>query len=600
MGASVLAGALLAVALTAPAHAAAPDTIRVGGPSAPDEAKVAIVGSAADLAGSPFTVVDATTGVTVLTGVLEPAPGAAAPFAHAARADLSAVTAPGAYQVQTAGLTSTPWVVRVDGSGDLVPTLLRFFDANADGREPSALHRPAHLHDAVLASGPQRGSRVQLAGGWMDAGDMLHFTSTTAYAAVLLQYAARLDVAHAAALERQADVGVRWLVRAHPSPGVFVGQVGDARDHDLGFRRPEADDGSTQPGVGRRLAYPTRAADSLAKASAALALATARATGGRRTRLLAQARAWYAAADARRSLRPVLPGGFYAGSAFADDLALAGATLYRLTGRATYLAWPRRFLVSWVPSTTGWTLSWDDTGALAAADLCGALGAPPVDDRGARELACRRLADAARGAVGHADGTAFALPGALTWGTTATVASGGAITAAAARVGLVAGGAAIAAGARDFLLGRNPWGAGFVVGYGANAARQPHHWAVSIRPNEPVGAVVGGPAPREQVAGQVAEGAFEGIPAGPFDHSNMWVYEDRTANYVTSEPALDYVANAVLLQAVLTRTAGGPGRGQLAQHVDGLVHSSAVVKRVRLPRGSAVAGPADLAGRSYG
>jgi endoglucanase len=546
---AALLAVLLLLAAAVPALAAPPDVVRVGGPSAPGETKVALVGSALDLAGSPFAVLDEA-GATVLTGTLTAAAGETAPFAHVAVADLSSVTAPGSYRVVAGGVTSDPWVVRDGGSADLVPVLLRFFDANADGREPSRLHGRAHLHDATVASGPYRGRRIDLVGGWMDAGDMLHFTNTTAYAATLLQYAARLDPAHRTALRRHADVGVRWLVRAHPLPGLFVGQVGDVRDHDVGFRRPEGDDRSGRPGVARRLAFPSRASDTTAKAAAALALAAERATGQRRARLTREARAWYAAADGHRSLKPVLPGGFYAGTAFDDDLALAGATLHRLTGQARYLAWPRRFLAGWEPSTTGWTLSWDDTGALAAADLCGALGAGPVSDAAVHDLACQRLGDAARGVATHAATSAFALTGALTWGTTATVAAGGAVAGLGARAGLVADGAALAAGARDLLLGRNPWGAGFVLGYGANAARHPHHWAVAIRPDEPVGAVVGGPAPREQVEGQVRDGGFEGVPAGAFD-SPTWVYEDRTDDYVTSEPALDYVANSVLLQAVL-------------------------------------------------
>ncbi|MEZ5099649.1 MAG: glycoside hydrolase family 9 protein [Thermoleophilia bacterium] len=446
-------GAALALAATAQA---APDAVRVGGPSAPGDAKVAIVGSADDLAGARFDVVDEQ-GAVVLTGTLAAAPGDPAPFAHAARADLTALPAPGSYRVRAAGLVSRPWVVRDGGSDDLVPVLLRFLDANADGRERSSLHGPAHLNDATIASGPRRGARVDLTGGWMDAGDMLHFTSTTAYATIGLLVAARLDPVHADALRASAGVGVRWLLKAHPFAGTFVSQVGDERDHDLGFRDPTRDDGSRRPGIARRKAYPGRASDMTAKASAALALAAEQATGKRRARLLREARAWYAAADARRALGPRVRGEFYVGSGFEDDLALAGALLHRLTGEVRYLAWPRRFLAGSAVSTDGWLLTWDVVGPLVSAELCGALGAPPVADAALRELACRRLGEAGAAAAGTAAGTAFALPGAVTWGTTATVAGAGAVAALAARAGLAVDGAALAAGARDFLLGRNPW-----------------------------------------------------------------------------------------------------------------------------------------------
>ena len=106
----------------------------------------------------------------------------------------------------------------------------------------------------------------------------------------------------------------------------------------------------------------------------------------------------------------------------------------------------------------------------------------------------------------------------------------------------------IAAGARDYLLGRNAWGASFVAGFGPRSAKHPHHWASVFPPHSglPEGAVVGGPAPRDQVTG---EGFKPGGPLHAFN-SNL-VYEDRRADYVTSEPAIDYSAATILMLAAL-------------------------------------------------
>ena len=103
---------------------------------------------------------------------------------------------------------------------------------------------------------------------------------------------------------------------------------------------------------------------------------------------------------------------------------------------------------------------------------------------------------------------------------------------------------AVAAGARDYLLGRNPFGRSFVVGYGPRAPRDPHHWASVFGEGLPKGAVVGGPAPRSQVRGQ----GF--APSGHYD-SKFATYEDKRRDYVTSEPALDYAASSILLLAAL-------------------------------------------------
>src|SRR4051794_35333499 len=250
------AAAILAVAIApSVASAAPPDVIRTGGPSRPPDAKVAVVATARNLAGRSFRVLDAA-GATVLRGKLTRAPGARAPWRRAALADLSAVSAPGSYRVAVGRLRSRPWVVDDDAPAGAIAAMLQFFAANNDGNEPSPVHGPAHLNDAQIApGGPYAGQHLDLTGGWMDAGDMVKFTQTIGHSAAVLQAAARLAPAQATELNAAADVGVRWLVKAHPMPDLFIAQVGDERDHDVSFRDPAADDASPLPGIGTRIAY---------------------------------------------------------------------------------------------------------------------------------------------------------------------------------------------------------------------------------------------------------------------------------------------------------------------------------------------------------
>jgi endoglucanase len=137
------------------------------------------------------------------------------------------------------------------------------------------------------------------------------------------------------------------------------------------------------------------------------------------------------------------------------------------------------------------------------------------------------------------------MPGYFGWGTTAQNGASGALAAlSTAAPGGSPRGCAVAAGARDYMLGRNPFGASFVVGYGPKAAEHPHHWASVDGPGLPAGAVVGGPAPIEQIEAQ-------GFRArGPLQ-SRFAAYVDERRNYVTSEPALDYAAASILLLAAL-------------------------------------------------
>src|SRR4051794_28288531 len=146
---------LLALGLNAcsAAHAAPSAVVRVGGPSAPGDSKVAIVGSSARIAGTPFTVVDAA-GKVVLRGRLAAVAGSPAPWRSAARADLTPVTTPGSYRVRVGTVTSRPWVVRTGASSAPLGVMLRFFAANSDGDERSPDHGPAHLNDGTIRGGP--------------------------------------------------------------------------------------------------------------------------------------------------------------------------------------------------------------------------------------------------------------------------------------------------------------------------------------------------------------------------------------------------------------------------------------------------------------
>ena len=536
----------LVTAIVAPASAAAapPDVIRTGGPSRPPDAKVAVVATAKPTAGKRFRVLDSV-GATVLSGKLTRAPGKATPWKRATLADLSAVTAPGTYRVVAGKLRSRPWVVADDAASGAIAAMVQFFAANNDGNEPSPVHRPAHLNDAQIASGPYAGQHFDLTGGWMDAGDMVKFTQTIGHSAAMLQAAARLDPSQADVLNATADVGVRWLVKAHPMPDLFIAQVGDERDHDVSFRDPAKDDASTLPGIGTRQAYPALGSDLAGKAAAALAMAADRTTPGPdRDVLVAQARGWYEMGGATEKPLKGLAGAFYESTSYIDDMAAGAAALYRTTGDPQYLTDALDYL-NGAELDAGFT--WSEFAAFAAADLCGVLGAPGAADEAGRMRACGLLTNAGQGGVDRARTDAFGMPASFGWGVTAESSAAGVAGVLAERAGVLAGGARMGAIARDYLLGRNPWGASFIVGFGPRSARHPHHWASVFGAVKPIGAVVGGPAPAKAVKDQKVP-----LPRNPYN-SPRAVYTDNKENYVTSEPAIDYTADSILLLAALAR-----------------------------------------------
>jgi endoglucanase len=373
------------------------------------------------------------------------------------------------------------------------------------------------------------GRHADLAGGWMDAGDTLKFTGTNAYCVVALLLAARLDPADAPALTDAAGVGVRWLRKAHPAAGVFVSQVGDIRvDHRRDPARgfdPAADDRSPVGGLARRRALTGIGTDAGGRVAAALALAAqAEADPTRRAGLVEEARAWYQAGKAAGRLAPRLPEDPYPSASGSDDMALGATELHRATGDPALLAEATAWLGRAEPAESA---TWDAVGPLAAAELCG-IGS---------QAGCSFLRDAAGHAARRARKHVLATAGVLAWGTTTMQGGAGATLA-------MAGSAVLAADARDWMLGRNPWGASFVAGLGPDAPVHMHHWA-GRSPSRLRGAVVGGPTTRAVLRDEhirYRANRFDG-PAG--------VYEDRAADYVTSEPAVVYAASAVLLFAAM-------------------------------------------------
>jgi endoglucanase len=542
----MVAVAAIALAATAAADAATPSRIRTGGPSEPGDSKVAIVGSDQDLAGKRYVVLNGS-GDVVGSGSLTRAPGKPAPWSHAYAAPLKGAGSPGSYRVRVAAIdqTSRPWVVRGSGSGDAIDRILDFFRWNADGRS-SPLHDPSHLHDATVKGGAYDGRRFDLVGGWMDAGDMIHFAQTTAYSAAVLEASARLDPDHRAKLNAASSVGIQWLRKAHPRSNLFIAQVGDERDHDRGFRDPASDDSSGIPGIAYRKAYPAIPSDGVGgdiagKAATALALAYDRTHDPADLR---QARQWYAAGKAAARPTPRLPGGFYHDRYWKDSMASGAAALFRSTGERSYLTDALAYLHSTQSEPDGTLGVVDSFASFAAADICGALGAPGLGNTTQRAFACGRLHEFGSIAVEQATDNAFGMPGFFTWGTTAQNGASGALAGLAGCATGLKRGRAAAAGARDYLLGRNPFGRSFVVRYGPGSPVHPHHWASVFGEALPTGAVVGGPAPIQQIRDQ----GFD--LGGPFD-SSFAAYEDRRADYVTSEPALDYAAATILLLATL-------------------------------------------------
>lgn len=539
------------------AAAAASTTIRPPLLSASDDVKVATVGSSVDLVGDRFAVVDAG-GSTAMSGDLEavsPSPEVGAPqppWGNYATADLSALTVPGTYTIRVGTATSAPFVVHSRPYDDVLSSLLSIYNANADGREKSNFHRRSHLNDATskIANGPKKGTKIDVTGGWMDSGDQLKFTTTIGYATTMLQLAARVHPTRRDQLNAIADIGVRWLLKAHPRKGVFVSQVGHTNaDHNAGFRDPATDDTSRTSLLKRRPTYvltpQTGGSDVAAIASTALSLAAQRAPqGAKRTDLINQAKAWFTYA---KKLKAPWRNCCYQQETWLDDVAAAQVELGLATGNADYFPFALHTLDQATSGGNhGYLVVMDgfEMAGLPAAELCGLLGARPQLTGPERQQACDVVRSGGQDADYKASLDPFGRTGPYTFGTVRGVVAGSLAAYLAAEAGY-AGARRVAMRGWGWFLGANPWGRRWQAGLGVE---KPYHWAYrSSGPVRPAGAVVGGPAPVSVIEANNISGPY--VP-GPYDTSEIG-YRDDPRDYVTNEVGIPYHGPGVVLSAIL-------------------------------------------------
>ncbi len=345
----------------------------------PQRPKSLVLVSDEDLEGSEWKVTE--NGTEILSGTVGSSAGGAGdhtshPFNHIV--DVSDIDTEGLFRFSCGGsqadlkISAHPYSV-------FITDALRHLRTARSGSEEALNHGNSHQGDSaailyVMDGAPSAGSwkeaaprkTLDLRGGWYDAGDYIKFTLTIAttayylleaYEANPLTFTRVLSSGDLPDVLDEARHGLDYLMKTYPEDDLFVIQVGNALDHNMGLRLPENDVLD-----GRRPALCAISPVHMGIAAAALAKG-ARIFKAEGETELAQSYLEKAEAILQRAQMPDAlesaayekdeTNDFYRDNTLGDNMCLGALELYRATQEPHYLDLAK----SLAPSAGNW-ISW--------------------------------------------------------------------------------------------------------------------------------------------------------------------------------------------------------------------------------------------------
>ncbi|KAK3042877.1 hypothetical protein RJ639_001150 [Escallonia herrerae] len=463
-------------------------------------------------------------------------------------------------------------VASVDYGAALTNSLL-YFEAQRSGKLPPN-QRVQWRGDSGLSDGKDAG--VDLVGGYYDAGDNVKFGFPMAFTVTMLAWSAvdfREQLMARGELSNALDAikwGTDYFIKAHPQANVLYGEVGDGdSDHDC-WQRPED---MTTPRTSYKIDGQHPGADlagETAAAFAAAAIAFKIRNPTYSSQLIAHAKQLFDFASKNRgtyqSSIPVA-GKFYSSSGIEDELLWAAAWLDRATGEPAYTDYLNQSQNS---GGTRSEFSWDDKYVGAQILLAKKILEGNFSDGGKlseyKNSAEQFICNCIQKGSNNVQATSAGL---LWWQgfnnlqyvtTAAFVTTTYADTLTATKKTLQCPGGSVkpedlitfVKSQVDYILGSNPLGTSYMVGFGSKYPQQVHHRGssiVSMKEDKTPVTCKGGfeswfnkDAPNPNVL----RGAIVGGP----DQSDH--YNDARGNFMQAEAA---TANSAPLVGVLARLA---------------------------------------------
>jgi hypothetical protein len=337
----------------------------------PGSKKVAVMVSKDTMDIQHFTMHNALTDEIVFDSPLVKSFNQWGAFQSCFRLDFSAFNLSGTYYIQADRIKSPVFRISKDVYDGTADFLLKYMRQQRCGYNPF-LHDSCHTRDGYVIYGPGNDSaHIDVTGGWHDATDYLQYTATSANAVYQMliawqqnpsafgdEYLANGETGknNIPDILDEARWGLDWLVKMNPDSGQMYNQIADDRDH-IGFRLPDEDSASYGKGLERPVYFCTGEIQGVFKyknrasgvASTAGKFASAFALGsqifnkldpGFSSMLEKKSKAAFGFGITRPGAcqtAPCTAPYFYEEDNWTDDMELAGAALFELTGKRYYL-----------------------------------------------------------------------------------------------------------------------------------------------------------------------------------------------------------------------------------------------------------------------
>ncbi len=276
--------------------------------------------------------------------------------------DFSTLKEEGKYTFETKGAKKAKFIIKNDPYSWILEKPLRWMRAARCGSEDCVDHKVCHLGDSACVIHRRAGIRnnkwtidpdkkkISGFGGWHDAGDYLKFSLTVGYTAYFLLrayevnpdiFAKKLSKTGLVDILDEAKWGLEFLMRCMPDSNEFIIMVGGLDDHNVGLRLPHNDKLD-----GRRPCISALSPTQMGYASAALAVGSGifgklgKKEDAKRYRDMAEL--IFRRAESKDAVAPAWfvdtlgLYDFYGDESKNDNMELAAAELYRLTGDKKY------------------------------------------------------------------------------------------------------------------------------------------------------------------------------------------------------------------------------------------------------------------------